>query len=565
MSSLDTFQISPAPATVADPISSTSKEKDPGHLKLDVTKENEYFSNEITHSIHHVTTAIPSSNEESDKASAALALSALAGSNGKRTHSPTCVTESTSYPPFAASTPSNHGIRPMAFTDTPSCGRNAYVDHSERQTDPRTMTVTPMEPSKRLKTSTGSFVPRGFAVPTPPLPGSGRKESESSSFPRGSHAMVPMVADRHFQTMNQPLPADSYLKIGASAYPNNLQVDSLNTTIQGSKHMDPSCAYSFMDYSRDFMLHDQGQDMDIPPNQQLLPDGTYKRRDKSLGVLCVNFMLRYNKMKMDQPQSTPAVSIDEASAYLAVERRRIYDIINILEAINVVSRKCKNTYNWHGMDGILDTFFALQKEAIKTFEQDAIKTGFKAKMEEMGIEYEEEIKTEQRPPSPPAMPAGLAMLLAGAEQVDQKSAKKTLRKKVVASNKEKSLGRLSQKFIQLFLVGNETIALTDASDKILGETPVPELPLDAPAEEIMKARNMASKLMKTKIRRLYDIANVLASIGLILKLNGGNNMNNAMKNRPSFKWTYPVSPSDIMALGAAKKNCKQADGGADTA
>ena len=34
--------------------------------------------------------------------------------------------------------------------------------------------------------------------------------------------------------------------------------------------------------------------------------------------------------------------------------------------------------------------------------------------------------------------------------------------------KEKSLGRLSQKFIQLFLVGNEVLSLNDAASKLLG-------------------------------------------------------------------------------------------------
>lgn len=92
-----------------------------------------------------------------------------------------------------------------------------------------------------------------------------------------------------------------------------------------------------------------------------------KRKDKSLGVLCVNFMHRYDQMKVENPHEIPEVSIDEAASKLAVEKRRIYDIINILEAIEVVSRKCKNTYNWHGMDGLEEVFRRLQKEAVILF------------------------------------------------------------------------------------------------------------------------------------------------------------------------------------------------------
>ena len=51
---------------------------------------------------------------------------------------------------------------------------------------------------------------------------------------------------------------------------------------------------------------------------------------------------------------------------------------------------------------------------------------------------------------------------------ERKSDHKSEKKIEKIEKKEKSLGRLSQKFIQLFLVGNEVLSLNDAASKLLG-------------------------------------------------------------------------------------------------
>ncbi|KAK8650419.1 hypothetical protein V6N13_140058 [Hibiscus sabdariffa] len=55
----------------------------------------------------------------------------------------------------------------------------------------------------------------------------------------------------------------------------------------------------------------------------------YSRKQKSIGLLCSNFLSMYN---MD---AIEFIGLDEAAAKLGVERGRIYDIVNVWKVLAV--------------------------------------------------------------------------------------------------------------------------------------------------------------------------------------------------------------------------------------
>lgn len=180
----------------------------------------------------------------------------------------------------------------------------------------------------------------------------------------------------------------------------------------------------------------------------LLPKKTskkYNRKEKSLGELLQKFIYLYGA------QNYWIIALDECTYTLGVERRRIYDIINILESFNVLSRLAKNQYEWRGVRQIESSI-----QRMRGGSKNEVILG-------------------------------------------------PLKKK-----KKKSLGILCESFIKLFLNWRSIISLEQAARRIS----------DSHIDE--------SKL-KTKVRRLYDIANVLVALNLIEKTSLDT-------RKPAFKW-----------------------------
>ncbi|NXA15315.1 E2F8 factor, partial [Sapayoa aenigma] len=233
------------------------------------------------------------------------------------------------------------------------------------------------------------------------------------------------------------------------------------------------------------------------------------RKEKSLGLLCHKFLARYP----DYPSAAQKsyICLDEVTEELHVERRRIYDIVNVLESLHMVSRLARNRYVWHGRHNLPQTLQALKKvgEENKYIQQIQM-----IKKREYEHEFDADGERNEE----------MASSLGSSEQSEMSFVELPgveFRAASVNGRKYKSLRVMSQKFVMLFLVSTPQIVSLEVAAKILiGEDQL---------EDLDKSK------FKTKIRRLYDIANVLSSLKLIKKVH----VTEERGRKPAFKWTGP--------------------------
>ncbi|NXC15074.1 E2F7 factor, partial [Corythaeola cristata] len=226
------------------------------------------------------------------------------------------------------------------------------------------------------------------------------------------------------------------------------------------------------------------------------------RKQKSLGLLCQKFLARYPSYPLSTEKTT--ISLDEVASILGVERRRIYDIVNVLESLHLVSRVAKNQYCWHGRHNLSQTLKTLQEAG--ELQYGELMTFFQHKEQDLEYKFGERKKE--------TIPDSQNRPLLDFSEPDCTSASAN-------SRKDKSLRIMSQKFVMLFLVSKTKIVTLDIAAKIL-------------IEETQDTVDHSK--FKTKVRRLYDIANVLTSLALIKKVH----VTEERGRKPAFKWIGPV-------------------------
>ncbi|GIY48769.1 transcription factor E2F7, partial [Caerostris darwini] len=247
---------------------------------------------------------------------------------------------------------------------------------------------------------------------------------------------------------------------------------------------------------KEVILKDGGNDQSsYNVNKKL----SVSRKEKSLQIICKKFLDMFPPYP--DKESKIIVSLDDVCSKLDVERRRLYDIVNVFESVDMLKKEAKNKYKWFGQTYLKSALYKIKLAAEHENVLAKLKFVFK---------YEKNSESKQ------------TCILDEVEYFNKNLEVLNFVPLVSPSSelrKEKSLAIMSQRFLMLFLVSSSKVISLGVAAKVLNG--------------FQKTERSAQ--IKTQIRRLYDIANVLSSIGIIQKeVTVGNS-----GKKPAFKYIGP--------------------------
>jgi hypothetical protein len=177
-----------------------------------------------------------------------------------------------------------------------------------------------------------------------------------------------------------------------------------------------------------------------------------RRNGNSLKKICMRILRLYHKKEEEE------IFLNEFSMCLNIERRRIYDIVNILEALDIVVKKSKNLYIW---------------KSIATFVKKL------RILSAAGSNLAEQLKLFHFETKP-------------------------------MTSKKKMLTYLALRVLKLFYTTNSVLSFSEIMKICEEHYSSVQASMSLPPGDEVESKN--------RIRRLYDIINVFKALGLISKV-----------------------------------------------
>lgn len=187
----------------------------------------------------------------------------------------------------------------------------------------------------------------------------------------------------------------------------------------------------------------------------------------------VSFSFRLLSHFRPQPLRSD-ICIDQTAKQLNVQRRRIYDVVNILESVDVVARRKKNCYIWHSTSRLQSALVILtsaasdgngyvQEDVLDSFRLAGLQSGSMRMQSSVSqIRFLDQHLTSSPLTSNSVSSAVMSDLAEPDKKIGKCAAAALLNKR-----KEQSLGHLTQVFIQMFLTAQTRIVTLDDAGRWL--------------------------------------------------------------------------------------------------
>jgi E2F/DP family winged-helix DNA-binding domain len=408
---------------------------------------------------------------------------------------------------------------------------------------PRMTTVSATVPTTPL--ISGVVLPR-----TPLLPGQGRSSSTAAAAGGGpavgaSTLMKSKMLQTPASSMKTPL-----LSGGFNGYSWSIGKSIVKS---GSDLLPPEDDENLLNMN----MHDDGgmgchimkiSSMENDPPVSPTPGNQPKH--KSIAVLASSFMSLYEGSAVGTK-----IIVDETVNLLGTERRRIYDLFNVLDSIRLVRKVERQTYEWLGTDHLPYVLGELQAAAIAEYPVEADQfLGYDHHHDVTSFNFDnvDDFWGGVRNSNTTKNVSGQT-----GTKLTGKDSKNPNGKKV---GKDRSMAKLSHDFLQVFLVGHDTLSLQQASDIMQGTSSPLSSRFDAAATNPVvddAARKLNMRQQKAKIRRLYDLANIFVSVGLLQKVEAAKIPGTRANRRPDYAWMYKYTAQELRALHNQRAATKQ--------